>query len=80
LQKVPLAIGNWHCGRIFCNYNYGMEKRMGRPPLAPGEAKDQVYQLRLTADERASYEAAAKRAGKTLSEWIREKLNRAAKR
>jgi hypothetical protein len=53
---------------------------MGRPPLDPGEAKDQVYQLRLTAAERESYEAAAKRAQKTLSQWIREKLNRAAKR
>ena len=53
---------------------------MGRPPLDPGEAKDQVYQLRLTAAERASYEAAAKRAGKTLSAWIRDKLSRAAKR
>ena len=57
-----------------------MEKRMGRPPLDPGDAKNQVYQLRLTAVERASYEAAAKRAGKTLSTWIRDKLSRAAKR
>jgi hypothetical protein len=57
-----------------------MEKRMGRPPLDPGEAKDQVYQLRLTEAERESYEAAAKRAKTTLSKWIRDKLNRAAKR
>ena len=53
---------------------------MGRPPKAPGEAKSQVYQLRLTADEREQWESAAERAGKTLSEWIRERLNRAAKR
>jgi predicted HicB family RNase H-like nuclease len=57
-----------------------MEKRMGRPPKAPGEAKSQVYQLRLTADEREQWESAAAKAGKTLSEWIRERLNRAAKR
>ena len=57
-----------------------MGKRTGRPPLDPGEAKDQVYQLRLTAAERASYEAAAQRAGKTVSAWIRDKLLRAAKR
>ena len=57
-----------------------MEKRMGRPPLNPGEAKDRVYQLRLTVAERASYEAAAKRADKTLADWIRDKLGRAAKR
>jgi hypothetical protein len=71
---------NGLASHIFCNYNKGMEKRMGRPPLEPGEVKDQVYQLRMTADERAAYEAAAKRAGKPLSKWIREKLNRAAKR
>lgn len=53
---------------------------MGRPPKAPGEAKSQVYQLRLTADEREQWESAAAKAGKTLSEWIRERLNRAAKR
>jgi predicted HicB family RNase H-like nuclease len=57
-----------------------MEKRMGRPPLDPADAKSQVYQLRMTAAEREAWEAAAKRAGKTLSAWIRERLNRAAKR
>jgi hypothetical protein len=53
---------------------------MGRPPLDPGEAKDQVYQLRLTTAERESYEAAAKRANKPLAKWIRDALGRAAKR
>jgi hypothetical protein len=53
---------------------------MGRPPLEPGEAKDQVFQIRLTAAERESYEAAAKRANVPLAKWIRERLNRAAKR
>jgi predicted HicB family RNase H-like nuclease len=57
-----------------------MEKRMGRPPLDPGEAKNQVYQLRMTSAEREQWETAAKRAGKSLSAWIRERLNRAAKR
>jgi len=52
---------------------------MGRPPLDPGEAKDQVFQLRLTAAEKASYESAAKRVGKPLAKWIRDLLNRAAK-
>lgn len=53
---------------------------MGRPPLDPGEAKNQVYQLRMTSAEREQWETAAKRAGKSLSAWIRERLNRAAKR
>jgi predicted HicB family RNase H-like nuclease len=57
-----------------------MEKRMGRPPLEPGEAKDQVFQIRLTTAERESYEAAAKRAKVSLAKWIRDRLNRAAKR
>ena len=39
-----------------------------------------VFQLRLSDAERESYEAAAKRAGQSLSAWIRERLNRAAKR
>jgi hypothetical protein len=64
----------------FCNYTYGMEKRMGRPPLDPADAKSQVFQIRLTGAERGSYEAAAKRSGKTLTAWIRDRLNRAAKR
>jgi len=54
-------------------------KRMGRPPLS-GEAMDQVYQIRMTASERDQWTTAAKRAGKSLSAWIRERLNRAAKR
>ena len=53
---------------------------MGRPPKPAGEAKDQVYQLRLTEAEREQWEAAAKRVGQPLSTWIRERLNRAAKR
>ena len=57
-----------------------MDKRMGRPPLDPSETKNEVYQLRLTAAERGRWEAAAKRAGKSLAEWIRDRLNRAAKR
>ena len=55
------------------------EKRIGRPPLDPSEARGRVFQMRLTDDERESYEAAAKRAGQTLSAWIRDRLNRAAK-
>ena len=53
---------------------------MGRPPLDPGEAKDQVYQLRLTEAEREVIRSRCKAQGKTLSTWIRDKLSRAAKR
>ena len=53
---------------------------MGRPPLKPGEAKSAVFQIRLTDAERASYEQAAQRAGVSLAAWMRERLNKAAKR
>ncbi len=57
-----------------------MKKRMGRPPLDPGSAKGQVFQIRLTDAEREAYEQAATQAKMTLSAWIREKLGNAAKR
>ena len=57
-----------------------MGKKMGRPPLDPEQAKAEYIQLRLTAAERLEYERAAKRADKSLSAWIRERLSRAAKR
>ena len=41
---------------------------MGRPPLDPGEAKDQVYQLRLTAAEREHRKPLQSVRGKTLSD------------
>ena len=56
------------------------KKKMGRPPLAAGMAKKVLYQLRLTTAERKDYEQAAARAGIKLSAWIRDRLDRAAKR
>lgn len=57
-----------------------MEKRgRGRPPLnATGTAK--FLTIRASENEREAYREAAERAGKPLSEWIRDLLNRAAKR
>jgi len=53
---------------------------MGRPPLPAGEAKGRLVQLRLADAEHVAYLAAAERAGMTLSAWIRQCLNRAAKK
>jgi predicted HicB family RNase H-like nuclease len=36
--------------------------------------------VRLTDAEKAEYQKAAKRAGVSLSEWIRDRLDKAAKR
>ncbi len=57
-----------------------MEKRgRGRPPLNDaGPAK--FLTIRASEAEREAYREAAERAEKPLSEWIRERLNSAAKR
>jgi len=52
-------------------------KRVGRPPLAKGEAKAIVLQSRVQPAEKAAYQKAARSEGKDLSTWIREVLNRA---
>ena len=57
-----------------------MAKRMGRPPLDPADARNQVFQIRLTQAEREQYQAAADLSDVPLAEWIRDRLSRAAKR
>lgn len=57
-----------------------METKRGRPPKPPGEALAERIDLRITTAEKADYESAASRAGQSLSEWMRERLNKAAKR
>ena len=52
-------------------------KKVGRPPLAKGEAKDVVVQSRVQPAERDKYRKAAKAANLDLSTWVREVLNRA---
>lgn len=53
------------------------KKKVGRPPMAKGEAKAIVLQSRVQPAEKAAYQKAAKSEGKDLSTWIRETLNRA---
>lgn len=52
-------------------------KRVGRPPLAKGEAKAIVLQSRVQPAEKQKYQKAAQSEGKDLSTWVREVLNRA---
>ena len=54
-------------------------KKVGRPPLAKGEAKAIVLQSRVQPAEKAAYQKAAKSAGVDLSAWIRQTLNEAIK-
>ena len=64
----------------FCVYNVIMKRSRGRPKKTRDEAAVERLDLRLTTIERAEYEQAAQRQGKTLSAWIRDCLGRAAKR
>jgi uncharacterized protein (DUF1778 family) len=49
-------------------------KKAGRPLLPKGSAKGEMLRIRVTADELAAIEAAAKAKGQTRSEWMRGKL------
>jgi len=50
--------------------------KVGRPPLAKGEAKAIVLQSRVQPSEKAAYQKAAKSEGKDRSTWVRETLNK----
>jgi predicted HicB family RNase H-like nuclease len=52
-------------------------KKVGRPTLPKGNAKDATVRVRATPNEFRSYEAAAKVAKQSLSEWVRSTLNTA---
>lgn len=53
---------------------------MGRPPKSGTENLSERLELRITASEKAAYDAAASAAGSERSDWIRAVLNKAAKR
>ncbi len=54
--------------------------KRGRPPLPENRVKGGRIEIRVSDDEQASYTEAAQAAGLERSEWIRDRLNRAAKR
>ena len=68
------------CKKIFCRYNSNMAKKGGRPTRDPGGTASKLVPIRLTEAEHESYRQAAERAGVSTSEWMRERLNKAAKR
>lgn len=51
----------------------------GRPPKG-GEPQTARIHLRAQPSEKDRYERAAEKAGLPLADWIKERLNRAAKR
>ena len=52
--------------------------RMGRPPLPEGTARTGVFTLKLSDEERGAIQAAAERAGTSVSQWARAALFAAA--
>ena len=56
-----------------------METR-GRPKLDPDGSPSAFLTIRIAEPERDTYRAAAERAELTLSEWIRDRLSKAAQR
>ena len=57
-----------------------MAKKAGRPARDPTGNAAKLFPIRLTDSEKAEYQRAADRAGVSLSVWIRERLDKAAKR
>lgn len=59
-----------------------MEKKRGRgrPPKPPEESKADLLHIRIAAEERTSYQKAADNTGMSFSEWVRDRLNKAARR
>ncbi len=48
-------------------------KKIGRPKLPKGKAKA-VFSLRLSSEDQRQIDSAAKRSGKPVTQWAREKL------
>jgi len=48
----------------------------GRPSIPKDQRKSTVFHIRLSEADREALEEKAKKAGKGLAEWIREKLLR----
>lgn len=52
----------------------------GRPPKPDDERADERLGIRLMAGDKAAWQEAAERAKLPLSAWIRDRLDKAAKR
>jgi hypothetical protein len=53
-------------------------KRVGRPTLPKGNAKDVMLRVRVTVEEQKAMKALAKANSQSVSEWIRSTLRTAA--
>jgi hypothetical protein len=55
-----------------------MKTKMGRPVLPKGEAKGEVFSVRVSADAAGKIHQAIKKSGLSKPEWARNALIRAA--
>ena len=58
----------------------GMENKRGRPALPDDERKGYMFRLRMTQEERALLDKAARQDGKDTSAWARATLVAKAKK
>lgn len=56
------------------------KRKRGRPKLAPDELKKTIFSIRLSPEERAAIEGAAKLIGVRASDWARSVLLEACQR
>ena len=75
IRNYRLARG---CAKEFRIYNSGMTA--GRPPRDPKAGAAKIVPIRLTDAEKTEYQRAANKAKLSLSEWVRDRLGKAAKR
>ena len=61
---------------FFCTYNADMAKR--KPGRPKGQLKGNLVQFRVSDAEKEAFSTAADQAGKTVSEWIRDRLRQKA--
>ena len=71
---------NRACQKDLCKYNNGMNGQKGRPFRDPEAGATKIVPIRMTDAEKNTFNKAAKQAKVTLSEWIRDRLARVAKR
>jgi hypothetical protein len=57
-----------------------MGKKRGRPPKDPDEKAEERLEIRLLPASKSLWLAAAEKAGLRLSAWIRQRLDKAAKK
>lgn len=81
-HRTPLVIERrLICQTLSCNnlHHHEMKPKRGRPSLPKGEAKGEVFSVRLAHADALKVHASIKRSGLGKPDWLRESLIKAAK-